>query len=158
MLKVRNLLWKNLEVWEDNPAGFEEDVYVAAYQSRYFRWHSAGDIPDEAYLHMIVRIAGRLPKTNFLCFTKRFEMINEYLSSAQGHSFPPNLQIILSAWGDFVPDNPFNLPIAYVRFKKEQTQIPASAFQCKKFCGECVLTDQSCWNLKRGESVVFDEH
>ena len=82
-----------------------------------------------AYLDMMARVAANLPDTR-----------------------------VLSAWGDFKPDNPHNLPVAYIRFKKVSTDIPADARRCPSYCGDCVATGMSCWDLKRGESVVFNEH
>ena len=38
------------------------------------------------------------------------------------------------------------------------TDIPADARPCPSYCGDCVATGMSCWDLKRGESVVFNEH
>ncbi|MBQ8619108.1 MAG: hypothetical protein IJ418_16550 [Clostridia bacterium] len=152
----KSLLQRNLDIWNEDRDSFERDVTIAAFHSRFFRWHSAGDIPDEAYLDMMVRVAKQLTNTKFLCFTKKYEMVNDYLKNHK--MFPANLSIVLSAWGSFVPDNPFNLPIAYVRFKHEQTEIPPSAFQCSNYCGDCVMSGCSCWDLKSGQSVCFNEH
>ncbi len=98
-----------------------------------------------AYLEMMARVAANLPDT-----------IDDYIN-AHG-SLPENLIIVLSAWGNFKPDNPHDLPVAHIRFKKESTDIPANARPCPSYCGDCVTTGMSCWDLKRGESVVFNEH
>lgn len=137
---------------------FKRDVMIAAFCSRFFRWHSSGDIPDENYLSMMVDLAQQLPHTNFLCFTKKFELVNHYLDNHK--SFPKNLSMVLSAWGSsFIPENPYNLPVAYVRFRKgDQGFIPDDAIKCNGYCGECTLTGDSCWDLKPGQSVCFNEH
>ena len=109
-----------------------------------------------AYLEMMTRVAENLPDTRFLAFTKKYELIDDYINSHG--SLPRNLIIVLSAWGDFKPANPHDLPVAYIRFKKETTGIPADARPCPSYCGDCVATGMSCWDLKRGESVVFNEH
>ena len=153
---VRNALQTNLEVWNEDPEGFERDVRIAAFPSRYFRWHSSGDIPDEKYLEMMVRVANALPGTKFLAFTKKFELVNAYLDTY--HSFPKNLRVVFSAWGSFLPVNPYRLPVAYVRLKKENCDIPADAFACPNYCGECVMSGCSCWDLAEGQSVCFNEH
>ncbi len=153
---VRDTLQNNLEIWENDPAHFEREVMIAAFHSRYFRWHSSGDIPDEKYLEMMVRIADALPGTSFLAFTKKYEMVNAYLNTYG--SFPKNLRVVFSAWGSFIPDNPHNLPVAYVRLKKQACYIPEDAFQCPKYCGDCVMTGCSCWDLEQGQSVCFNEH
>ena len=153
---TKELLSRNLEIWRDDPAFFEKQVEIAAFKSRFFRWHSAGDIPDAAYLAMMVRVAKHLSGTRFLAFTKKYELINDYIS--KNGSLPENLTIVLSAWGAFLPENPHNLPIAYVRLRHDACDIPSDAFQCPKYCGDCVMTGCSCWDLKNGQSVCFDEH
>lgn len=155
--KNKLLLARNTELWHNCPDEFARDVEIAAFHSRYFRWHSAGDIPDGLYLNMMVKIANRLPNTQFLCFTKKDYIVNSYLD-LHG-SFPSNLTIVLSAWGTWMPENPHNLPVAYIRFKKKDSgSIPVEARQCPKHCGDCTMTGCSCWDLRPGESVVFDEH
>ena len=156
----KDLLAKNLDIWKNDPHGFECDVTVAAYTARYFRYHSAGEIPDSSYIWMMTRVANRCPYTSFLCFTKKYELVNEFIRDNGIFMVPPNLHLVLSAWGDnFLPDNPYKLPVAYIRLKKEPvTTIPEDAHECSGFCGECVQSGLSCWDLKSGESVVFNEH
>lgn len=154
----KSLLQRNIDLWNGDPVMFKRDVTVAAFHSRFFRWHSSGDIPNSQYLTMMVEIAESLPDVKFLCFTKKFELINDYLDVH--NSFPKNLSIVFSAWGSsFIPENPHDLPVAYVRFKNnDQGSIPNDALKCSGFCGECTMSGASCWELKHGESVVFDEH
>lgn len=149
-------LQDNHSLWLTNPTAFERSVVCSAYFSRYFRWHSSGDIPDAAYLEMMVRVACKLPDTSFLCFTKKYELVNEHIETYG--KLPQNLTIVFSAWGSFLPSNPHNLPIAYVRFRKGDTPIPEDARECPSYCGDCVSTGMSCWDLEPGESVVFNEH
>lgn len=152
----RAYLSDNLELWHCEPEQFEQEVTLAAFRSHFFRWHSSGDIPDAAYLDMMVRVARSLPATRFLAFTKKYELIDEWLD--RYGAFPENLNVVLSAWGDFKPVNPHNLPVSYIRFKNEPADIPQSARPCPSYCGDCVATGMSCWDLKPGESVVFHEH
>ena len=106
---------------------------------------------------MMVSVSEEVPGTRFLAFTKKDGLVNEYLDAHP--MWPGNLVIALSAWGDnFKLDNPHNLPVAYIRFKNSKCTIPAGARQCPKFCGDCVFSRASCWDLGQGESVVFDEH
>lgn len=121
----------------------------------YFRWHAAGDIVDKDYLTGMVRVAKELPSTKFLAFTKKFEMVNDYLT--EKGSFPRNLNLVLSAWGDSFPlKNLHCLPIAYVRFKDgaQNKMIPSTAAECSGDCSTCL----QCWNIKCGQSVVFNKH
>ena len=129
---------------------------IAAFRSRFFRWHSSGDIPDAEYLAMMARIARNLHNTRFLCFTKKYELVNAYIS--EHGPFPDNLTIVLSAWGTFQPENPYHLPLAHIRFRKEEACIPENARPCPSYFGDCVVTGMSCWDLKHGEAVVFHEH
>lgn len=149
-------LQNNLELWYCEPEIFEEEITLSAFRSRYFRWHSSGDIPDVKYLDMMVRIAQRLPRTRFLAFTKKYELINSWIT--EHGKLPDNLTIVFSAWGDFLPENPYDLPVAYIRFRKEESEIPAHARECPSYCGNCVTTGMSCWDLQHGEAVVFSEH
>ena len=155
--KTKSNLDMNLQIWNNDPLQFERDIIIAAFANRYFRWHVAGDIPDPGYFEMMVRVAVELPDTNFLAFTKQFEIVNSYLSKNDG-LLPKNLKIVFSDWGDFHPENPYHLPRAFVRLKKSENSIPAYARPCSKFCGECVMSGKNCWNLNCGEAVVFDEH
>jgi len=155
---VRDLLKHNYDVWINDPDGYERDVCIAAFASRFFRFHSSGDIPDKAYLRMMIRVSYKCPNTNFLCFTKKVELINSYIDENGLESMPPNLRIVFSAWGSFQPRNPYNLPVAYIRFRKQESYIPESARQCRGYCGDCVQSGFSCWDLNYNESVVFNEH
>ena len=151
----KNLAEGNLEVWNNDPKAYEIAVTAAAYPAKFFRWHSTGDIPDMEYLKMMVRVAQKCDTTTFLCFTKKFELVNEYMDS---HDLPGNLRPVLSAWGSWIPDNPHNLPMAYVALKREVCNLPEHAFMCMGSCATCVSTGCSCWHLQRGQSVVMKQH
>lgn len=151
-----DLLENNLRIWQSDPDTYRKEIGASALFSRYFRWHSAGDIPDEPYLGMMSRIAEMLPYTQFLCFTKKFELVNAYLEEK---TLPKNLRLVFSAWGDFLPENPHKLPVAYVRFKNSsQDEIPCYAFECSGHCEDCIPCGNSCWDLEHGQAVVFNEH
>lgn len=152
---VKTPMMNNWNIWKTDPERYEKEVLIAAYFSKWFRWHSSGDIPDERYMEMIPRIAENLPGTKFLCFTKQAELVNDYLNH---HTKPDNLSLVLSAWGDWIPENPHGLPMSYVRLKNSPCDIPANAFECGGFCGKCIWTDKNCWDMKPGECVVFNQH
>lgn len=123
---------------------------------KYFRWHMSGDIVDMKYLYGMIELAKKNKKTKFLAFTKKFELVNMYLSVVNEEP-PKNLKIVFSAWDkDFKVDNPHNLPISYVNFKNKalNPSIPENAKKCSGDCSNCRI----CWNLKNGESTVFDQH
>lgn len=158
----KSLLESNLKIWRENPVLFERDILIAAFTSKFFRWHSSGDIPDENYFEMMIRVANKLPETKFLCFTKKYELVNGFLDN--GGILPDNLVVVFSVW-DSMPDNHHYLPGAFVRFKHGESIVPDVAKKCPNFCGDCVMTGCSCWDLKRGiqetrfvDCVFFDEH
>ena len=124
--------------------------------SRFFRFHVSGDIPDDEYLSNMVRVAERNPHCKILCFTKKYDIVNKYLSS--GRTFPDNLQIVLSAWVGMEMNNPYDLPEAHVIYRDGSTTAREDAIQCGGNCSECATTDGGCWTLQRGQQVVFKEH
>lgn len=156
---VKAAMAENLHLWQIDPAAYQRAVIDCAYYVRFFRWHSAGDVPSAAYLDMMTRVARACKSTQFLAFTKRDDIIPYYLHS--GGAIPRNLHIVFSEWagvesclGDIA------LPRAYVRLKsgEDVDAIPSNALQCCGNCAACVRGRASCWSLRAGQSVVFDEH
>lgn len=148
----------NLEQFIKSQERFKNDVIYFLNNGlityKYFRWHSSGDIINEDYFLMMVEIAKKTPQTKFLCFTKKYEIVNDFLNG--GGKIPNNLVVVFSAWDEsWEFENPYNLPVAYVRFKKGlNSNIPESANECGGLCSQC----QKCWELKKGEAVVFNQH
>lgn len=153
---VRNAYDNNLNLWLTDPDGFELQAVAAAYGSFYFRWHVSGDIVDTAYLAMMCRVAEKLPRTQFLAFTKKYDLVNECLE--ENGNFPSNLHILFSEWPRYNMNNPYNLPIAYVSFADGTCDAPADAKECSGRCEDCAYAGKNCWVLQRGESVVLKEH
>lgn len=128
---------------------------------KYFRFHSSGDIINTNYLVGMINLAKKNKGIKFLCFTKQYEIVNNYLD-IEGNKFPSNLKIVLSNWGSFICPNPHNLPVTYVRFGKwleeakrgDNELIPDDAIPC---CGKCYQCF-ACWNLKAGQAVQFKKH
>ena len=153
---VRNAYQHNLDVLTSDPDTYWREVEASIMMSRFFRFHVSGDIPDEKYFDRMVEIAERNQHCQILCFTKKYEIVNDYISD--NWSLPDNLHLIFSAWDNLEMDNHFNLPVAYVRFRDGHTEAPDNATACSGNCSECARTDGGCWSLKEGESVVFNEH
>lgn len=161
---VRENLWNNLALYKKNPTAFFDDIIYKTRINKYVRWFSSGDIVDIEFLKGMVKVAKKNKETKYLCFTKKFELVNEYLS--KGGKIPSNLKIVFSTWRDFIPNNPYNLPMTYVMFKggknkaekeaneKSNALIPHDAIPCIGDCSSCV----GCWSLKKGQSVVFKKH
>lgn len=155
---VKQSLLNNLEAFKTDSEAFFDDIIEQLSDDviyKFFRWHSSGDIVNMEYLRGIIRVAEALPETKFLCFTKKFTLVNMYLEFHK--TLPENLHIVFSAWDkNFKVDNPFNLPVTYVRFKDESrnADIPEFAIPCVGKCYEC----KACWSLIKGQSVVFNQH
>lgn len=149
----------NYVIYINNPKKYFDEIITylndALISYKYFRWHTVGDIVDANYFKGMIRTAQKCKQVKFLCFTKKFDIVNDFLKD--GNTIPKNLKIIFSAWNKgFKVDNPYNLPVAYVFFKKEtmNPDIPELAIPCGGHCPECL----ACWSLKPGQSVVFNQH
>lgn len=155
---VKDSMSHNLTEYLAHPEQYFADIKHAINNGMvsyaYFRWHASGDFVDANYFNGVVKVALDLPNTSFLAFTKKFEIVNEFIHN--GGTIPANLHIVFSAWGDdFKVDNPYHFPVAHVRFKnKENKSIPASASECSGDCTTCL----QCWNIKSGQAVVFNKH
>lgn len=150
---------ENLEAYRADANNFFETIKdfltsgMVIY--KYFRWHSSGDIVDARYFEGMVEVAKAAPNTKFLAFTKKFEIVNDYLDA--GNKLPENFHVVFSAWDkDFKVDNPYGLPMTYVSFKdkSKNTEIPPLAIPCTGKCDKCL----ACWSLHNGQSVVFKQH
>lgn len=175
---VRNAYKRNLDILTSDPDTYWREVEASIMMSRFFRFHVSGDIPSPEYFSKMVEIAKRNSHCQILCFTKKYEVVNsyinkEYLDSIFGTTIhhqlcnlwmiaeqfiPRNLHIIFSAWDNLPLYNPYELPVAYVRFRDGHTDAPEGAVNCSGNCTECATTDGGCWSLQKGESVVFNEH
>lgn len=154
---VQNALKGNLDAFMNDPEGLEKFITEWINNGdciyRFFRWFSSGDIVNARFFEMMVRIAQNSPATKFLAFTKKFNIVNDYIKN--GGTIPENLHIIFSGWGKaFKVENPYNLPVAYVELKNEENDIPEYAIPCVGSCKNC----KSCWALHNGQAVYFKQH
>lgn len=175
---VRNAYQHNLEVLINEPDTYWREVEASVMMSRFFRFHVSGDIPSAEYFAKMVEVAKRNPHCEILCFTKRYEIVNKYIEDFEvlEHSklvfpdcmfgktadkdpaLPKNLHIIFSGWVGLEMANPFSLPEAHVRYRDGSTTARDDAVECGGNCTECALTEGGCWNLQKGQQVVFNEH
>lgn len=153
---VRNAYAHNLNVLCNDPETYWREVEASIMMNRYFRFHVSGDIPNPEYFTKMIEVANRNPHCEILCFTKRYEIVNDFLSD--GGTIPDNLHIILSGWDGLPMANPFHLPEAHVIYKDGTTTARPDAKQCGGNCTECAMTDGGCWSLRHGEQIVFHEH
>ena len=150
---VKNSLQHNLDAYKSNPTLFFESVAAQTALVRFCRWHSSGDIVDMQYFEGMCKVARKNKDTHYLCFTKKYEIINEFLS--KGKRIPKNLSIVFSAWSNWIPENPYDLPMTYVYGKEFNNElIPKDAIPCGGKCETC----QACWTLKKGQHVYFLKH
>lgn len=153
---VRSAYRKNLDILQKEPDKYWREVEAAVMISRFFRFHVSGDIPDASYLHSLVGVANRNPHCEILCFTKRYQLVNDLLSG--GEKLPENLHLLFSVWRGFPVENRFSLPEAHVLYRDGTTTARADAVSCSNNCSECAVTNSGCWTLECGQQVVFHEH
>lgn len=150
----RDAYARNLEILNTDPGAYWLQVKAAAMVTRFFRYHVSGDIPNALYLINMIQLARELPNTNFLAFTKQYQLVNSYLKN--GGTIPNNLKIIFSNWGSWKCENPYNLPVCEIIFKNET---PRDDWKiCGGNCSECACRGVGCWELKNGETISIYEH
>lgn len=151
---VKTAYENNLHILNTNPVLYWDQVKQGAQMARYFRYHVSGDIPNTEYFKNMVRLANELPNTNFLAFTKQFDIVNCFL--ANGGEIPNNLKIIFSNWGDWKCFNPFELPECEIILKGSE---PAPDWKiCGGNCTECACRGIGCWELKNNETIAIYQH
>ena len=153
---VMSSMENNLLAYKENPQLFFTMIAEVWQNFLRTRWFAAGDIVDMDFLKGMCWVARKCPNTKILCFTKKYELINQFLD--EGHKIPKNFRIVFSRWKDFPCDNKYNLPETWVYFPKGgkdiNALIPEDAIPCSGKCSKCA----ACWNLKKGQSVVFKKH
>lgn len=145
---------RNLDILKNDPALYWIQVKAAASTTRFFRFHVSGDIPNIEYFYNMVQLARELPKTEFLAFTKQYNIVNQYLNT--GETIPENLKVIFSNWGSWKCENPYRLPECEIILKGSD---PAPNWKiCGGNCTECACRGIGCWELKRGETIAIYQH
>ena len=159
MSRVQAAYYRNFRLYNDNANDFFEQVYYKVKFSGLpkVRLFDSGDFPDAEFLVRLVDLCKKTPNTKYMAFTKKYELVNEYIN--KNGDLPDNLNIIFSAWDKLweVP-NPHNLGVAYVDFndKRLNPDIPTNAFVCpgrESTCSSCGV----CWS-KKVKTVVFHQH
>ena len=144
---VRKAYKNNLDILQSNPGEYWHQVNQAVKMNRYFRFHVSGDIPTPEYFAEMVNVARQNPDTEILVFTKRYQIVNEYITS--NGNLPENMHLIFSQWGDnWTVPNPHCLPTAAVIFKGQEPKDDWKV--CGGNCTECACRGVGCWQLKQG--------
>ena len=145
---------RNLDILQADPGAYWLQVKAAATVARYFRFHVSGDIPNAEYFAEMVKLAHELPNTNFLAFTKQYQIVNEFINN--GGAIPSNLKILFSNWGSWKCENPHRLPECEIILKGSQ---PADNWKiCGGNCTECACRGIGCWELKNNETIAIYQH
>lgn len=145
-------LEENLQQWVDDPTEFFNQLTLQLSKlskGDRVRWHASGEIVNSKYFNMMLEVALHMPDLKFLCYTKRYSIINNYLNT--GATIPDNLTIVFSAWDGLPMDNSYSLPIAVVIPKDS---IYSLGYKCTGSCATC----STCWELKTGQLVLFKKH
>ena len=153
---------RNLMIYNNDHDDFWEQVKFKIKHNPLplFRWFDAGDILDYEFFCGMVELAKIFPNIRFMSFTKKYDIVNEWL--ATNGDLPKNLNIIFSAWHiGWKVNNPFGMPVAYVDFKDQtlNPQFPKGITGCPNQSDKTITCSmcQKCWN-KKIKSVVFKQH
>ena len=151
--QTRKAWAKNARIAKTNPKSYFLQIAnsITDRRPRYFRWHVAGDILNVSYLRQMCSIAAHNPRTQFLVFTKAFNIVNAYENRV---ALPGNLAVIFSAWPRMKIDNPHGHRIAWMQDGTEN-RVSQNAIECPGNCENCGV----CFRLpKLGRDVVFQKH
>lgn len=148
---------KNSAIHKKEPDRFWREIndQVKRLNVKQLRINVGGDL--NYYDFSYVRVLGlENPGTDILFFTKNYDDINRYLDEV---SFPVNIHPIMSAWEGMKMENRHNLPCSHVLYEDGRTTAPEyGAVYCGGNCSECHQDGNGCWNLKKGEHVIFRAH
>lgn len=135
------------------PDLYWKQVKEAAYMSRWFRFHVAGDIPNKLYFEKMIETVRSCPGTTFLCFTKRYSVVNDWIR--KNGDLPSNLKLLFSGWIGLKPDNPYSLPETTVYGDEGPRE---DWLLCGGNCSECCCRGTGCWKAEKGETIAFKIH
>ncbi len=143
-----------------DPEKYFNEINVYLKTVRYFRYHVSGDILNPAYFENMVASAINNPHCEILVFTKRFEIVNTWIS--ENGKLPENLRVIFSAWENLDPVNPYEIPeslaIEFDKVDFTPDTLPEKYKMCGGNCFECACFGLGCWKVKSGETVCFKMH
>lgn len=156
MTSVKKCYEENLRSFIEDPEETESDIFNQLPESGYCRIHSSGDFYNMEYLEMCVRIAINKPDMKFLAFTKKYELVNEYMNKYA--YLPDNFTIVFSLWeGLELEDNSWEFPYSLV--SPEHIDNLGAFFPDNTCCGSCVNC-KKCWELRRNkvDYIIFAKH
>lgn len=140
----------NLSSYLSNGGLYFDSIFkqLSKINPPYFRWHVAGDIPDQEYYDGMIEISNCFPKTNFLCFTKNY-LLNFDIK-------PKNLIIVISAWPglEFKNGVQYKFPVAYIS-DDNRIKDTVGAIKCNNMCEPCGM---KCFLNFTKQDIIFDLH
>lgn len=148
---------KNSAIHQADPNRYwsEINAQIKANGVTELRLNVGGDLTDDDFIH-VAELGRKNPDTLILFFTKNYNGINRFLDH---NVFPENVKPILSRWIGMEYANPYNLPCSHVLWADGKTTAPDyGAYYCGGNCSECAINGEGCWNLQKGESVIFNAH
>jgi hypothetical protein len=147
---VKNAWDHNFNLYKENPAVYFQsiNIYLTKKRPRFFRWHVAGDIPDQRYLTGMINISKKHSRTTFLAFTKNFKL--------NYSNVPKNLSIVFSMWVGMKKPRHKKGVSGFAWFQDgTEKRIPNQAIKCPGHCDNCGM----CFNISKiGGHVVFYKH
>lgn len=136
------------------PEIFHQQIIDFCKGYRFFRYHVSGDIQNKKYFAEMVRNARENPHCEILAFTKRYEIVNEWIR--ENGNLPENMHILFSGWNNLKPENPYNLPETTVYIKPEEFK--EEWLTCGGNCFNCACRGLGCWRARAGETIAFKKH
>jgi hypothetical protein len=151
---------ENYLLFLTDPDKYFSEISAAVKLQRFFRWHVSGDIVNKRYLAGMIQVAQNNPKTEFLAFTKAYEIVNDALSG--GWIIPRNLHLLFSAAPGNDMYNPYSLPECHINFQDPaQNTYHGGAeyeYHCTGNCTECAINGCGCFFLKPGDVTIINQH
>lgn len=151
---VRDAYARNTALAMYAPENYWQQIRGAALAFRYFRFHVSGDILNRAYFAEMIETARAIPGTNFIAFTKKYEIVNAWI--AENGELPGNLKILFSGWTNLVPENPHGLPETTVYARAQDFKPEWKS--CGGNCFNCACRGLGCWQAKAGDIIAFKMH
>ena len=159
--KIANLRPSVLKAYANNtalamlkPSLFWQGINYTMAGVLFFRFHVAGDIMNREYFENMVQACKNNPHCKVLVFTKRYEIVNNYIK--ERGPLPENMKLLFSGWQNLQPTNPHKLPETNVYNRKEA---PAKNWLlCGGNCFECGCRGTGCWKAEKGEIIAFKKH
>lgn len=147
--QTRDALNRNLRLYYENSLNVLNQLlhYIWKNKPKYFRFFVSGDLPDKGFYGNIKLIASLNDNTQFLMFTKKYDIpLSEHTDAP-----PKNLSVILSAWKDLQPPSQSLFRVAYMD-DGTLPKIPNAVY-----CSGSCITCKDCFSPGK-KNVIFKKH